>query len=80
MPHRLHVPGESSRTLRWTVHDPRSRYGQGVLVYRNTSDILDGFNFRLLRDGRGAWLETDKPDQARRAMGLPLIESLGAAT
>ena len=42
MPYTLHIPGERSRALRWTVHDSRSSYGAGVLVYRNSSDMLDG--------------------------------------
>jgi hypothetical protein len=79
MPYRLHIPGARPRALRWTVHDPRSRYGQGVLVFRNGRDILDGATFRALRDGLGAWLETDQPDRARAAMGVPSDESLGNA-
>lgn len=80
MPCILHVPGEHPRALRWTVHDPRSRYGQGVLLYRHPGDgvdILDGATFRALRDTLGARLETDNPDRARNALGLPPGESLG---
>lgn len=77
MPYRLHIPGEPPRALRWTVHDSRSRYGNGVLVYRNSSDILDGATFRALRDSLGAWLETDRPDRARPALALMEDESLG---
>lgn len=77
MPYKLHIPGEPPRALRWTVHDSRSSYGAGVLVYRNGRDVLDGATFRLLRDGRGAWLETDRPDRARSALGLMQEESLG---
>jgi hypothetical protein len=77
VPYKLHIPGEPSRALRWTVHDSRSSYGAGVLVFRNGRDLLDGLNFRHLRDTRGAWLETDRPDRARAAMGLLQDESLG---
>lgn len=77
MPYHLHIPGELPKALRWTVHDSRSSYGAGVLVYRNSHDVLDGFNFRLLRDTRGAWLETDRPDRARSALALFAGESLG---
>lgn len=77
MPYKLHIPGEPSRALRWTVHDPRSSYGNGVLIYRNSRDVLDGFHFRLLRDTRGARLETDRPDRARSALGMMQDESLG---
>lgn len=73
---RLHIPGERPRALRWTVHDPRSSYGAGVLVFRNGRELLDGATFRALRDGNGAWLETDRPDRARAALGLMQDESL----
>ena len=80
MPYILHIPGERSRALRWTVHDSRSSYGAGVLVYRNSSDMLDGGTFRDLRDTRGAWIETDRPDRVRAALALMRDESLGDAT
>ena len=78
MPYKLHIPGEPSRALRWTVHDSRSSYGNGVLVYRNGRDVLDGATFRRLRDLHGAWLETDRPDRTRSALALLDGESLGA--
>lgn len=77
MPYTLHIPGERSRALRWTVHDSRSSYGAGVLVYRHRRDLLDGATFRGLRDTRGAWIETDRPDRARSALALMQDESLG---
>lgn len=77
MPYVLHIPGKTPMSLRWTVHDGRSRYGQGVLCYRNSRDILDGATFRALRDGFGARLETGRPDRARAALGLTEDESLG---
>lgn len=70
MPYVLHIPGERPRALRWTVHDSRSSYGNGVLVYRNSRDILDGATFRDLRDRLGAWIGTDRPDRAARALAL----------
>lgn len=77
MPYVLHIPGEPSRALRWTVHDSRSSYGAGVLVFRNSRDVLDGATFRMLRDELGAWLETDRPERARSALALLQDESLG---
>lgn len=77
MPYVLHIPGEPDRALRWTTAHPASSYGGGVLLYRNGRDLLDGATFRALRDGRGAWLETDRPDRARRALALLQNESLG---
>lgn len=79
MPYKLHIPGEPSRALRWTVHDSRSSYGAGILVYRNGRDMLDGATFRQLRDMHSAWLETDRPDRARSALALLDNESLGDA-
>lgn len=77
MPYILHIPGEPSKALRWTVHDSRSSYGAGVLLFRNSKNILDGITFRVLRDTRGAWIETDKPDRVRSALSLLQDESLG---
>ena len=77
MPYTLNIPGERPRALRWTVHDSRSSYGAGVLVFRNGRDVLDGATFRALRDQRGAWIETDRPDRARSALALMDEESLG---
>jgi hypothetical protein len=51
-----------------------------VLLYRNGKDMLDGATFRALRDERGAWLETDRPDRARRALALLASEDLGRAS
>jgi hypothetical protein len=76
MSYILHIPGERARALRWTVHDPRSSWGQGVLLYRNSSDILDGATFRALRDTQGARLETDNPARARSALRLMADEPL----
>lgn len=70
MPYHLHIPGEPPQALRWTVHDPRSSYGNGVLVYRNSRDMLDGAAFRDLRDRLGAWIETDRPERVRTALSL----------
>ena len=84
MPYVLHIPGEASIPLRWTVYDSRSSYGAGVLLDRRGrpsimgSDILDGATFRALRDQRGAWIETDRPDRVRSALVLMSDESLGA--
>ncbi len=77
MAYVLHIPGSISRALRWTVNHPSSSYGNGVLVYRNTSDVLDGASFRALRDRAGGWIETDKPERVRSALSLRSDESLG---
>lgn len=79
MPYTLHIPGEPSKALRWTTSHSASSYGGGVLIYRNSRDLLDGATFRALRDGRAAWLETDRLDRARSALALMQDESLGDA-
>jgi hypothetical protein len=73
----LHIPGEPSRSLRWTTAHAASSHGSGVLLYRKWHGLLDGATFRQLRDERGAWLETDRPDRARAALALLTGESLG---
>lgn len=70
MPYRLHVPGAPPRALRWTTEHPRSSYGEGVLLYRNSSDVLDGAAFLVLRRAHGAWIETDRPERVRTALNL----------
>lgn len=80
MPYSLHIPGEPARALRWNVKHPLSSYGNGVLVYRNSNEILDGATFARLRDERGAWIETDHPERARRALAMMEGESLGVPT
>lgn len=67
---RLHVPGASARALRWTNRHPQSHDGLGVLLFRHAAAILDGAQFRALRDTTGAWIETDQPTRVRRALGL----------
>lgn len=80
MSYTLHIPGEPPKALRWTTAHPASSYGGGVLLYRNGKDMLDGATFRALRDERGARIETDRPDRARRALALLSSESLGHAS
>ena len=79
MSYILHIPGEPPRALRWTTSHPASSYGSGVLLYRNGGELLDGATFRALRDTRGAWPETDRPDRARTALALMSTEALGDA-
>ena len=59
--------------LTWTTDHPASSYGLGVMMYAN-GDILDGFNFRGLRDTLGATIETTDPEKVCRALGLPARE------
>jgi len=78
MPIRLCLPDAPPRSLRWTTHHPASRRGLGVLIYKHSSEVLDGAGFRALRDGDGAWIETDREDRVRGALGLEAEESLAA--
>ena len=77
MAYILHIPGEPPVSLRWNIKHPLSSYGSGILMRRNGAEILDGAAFRMLRDSRGAWIETDRPDRARSALRLMQDESLG---
>lgn len=67
---RLHIPGEPAKALRWTHYHPQSCDGLGVLLFRHSAIILDGAQFRALRDTAGAWIETDQPARVRRALCL----------
>lgn len=59
--------------LAWTTDHPASHYGAGVMLYRN-GHILDGGNFRILRNDFGVTIETDDPGKVCRALGLPIGE------
>jgi hypothetical protein len=76
MPYILHIPGEQPHPLRWSGKHHQSSYGSGALLYEEGGTMLDGGIFRHLRDRRGAWLETDKPDLARMALHLTEDEFL----
>lgn len=80
MPYILYVPGEAPHPLRWTDMHPEVAHGCGALVYEETGSLLSGDVFRHLRDSRGAWLETDRPDQTRWALNLTSGESLAPST
>jgi len=76
MSYILYVPGEAPHPLRWTDMHPEVAQGCGALVYEETGSLLNGEVFRNLRDSRGAWLETDRPNHARWALNLTSGESL----
>ena len=57
-------------TLSWTADHSASSYGLGVMLYDN-GGILDGFNFRELRDNFGAVIETDDRKKVCGALGVP---------
>ncbi|PJC74343.1 MAG: hypothetical protein CO012_06505 [Syntrophobacterales bacterium CG_4_8_14_3_um_filter_49_14] len=59
--------------LTWTTNHSASHYGLGVMLY-STGDILDGFNFRGLRDTLGAYIETTDPNKVCGALGIPAGE------
>ena len=59
--------------LSWATDHPASLDGAGVLVYAN-GEILDGFNFRVMRDAVGTWMKTKDPQKACKALGLPVGE------
>ena len=59
--------------LSWTTDHPASHAGAGVLVYAG-GEILDGSNFRGLRDALGSWIKTNDPKKACQALGVPVTE------
>ena len=66
--------GVRQRTrLSWTTDHPASHDETGILVYAS-GEILDGFNFRGLRDTLGSWMKTNSPEKACRALGVPVGE------
>jgi len=56
--------------LIWTTEHSQSRYGAGVLLYHN-GNLLNGFNFRGLRDRLGARILTTDSQRVCRALGVP---------
>ena len=60
----------SPEKLHWTTTHPASHYGLGVLLRGKSDAILDGMNFRALRDGFGAWIETNDPEKVLKALGI----------
>lgn len=65
----IYIPGEAPKSLRWTEQHPKSASGAGVLLYRHGAEILDGLHFMEAQE-RGGWIETDRPDRVRRALGF----------
>jgi hypothetical protein len=61
----------SPERLRWTDQHSASSYGDGVLLRGKSSDVLDGDQFRALREAFGAWIETDSKERVARALGVP---------
>ncbi|MDD1750980.1 MAG: hypothetical protein LUO89_14030 [Methanothrix sp.] len=60
--------------MTWTADHPSSHYGRGGLVDTN-GEILDGFNFRRLRDVLGAIIETKDPLKVCQVLGVPAGET-----
>lgn len=67
----LQVPGEAApRALNWTNRHPNQASRAGVVLWRHSSVVLSGAEFRALRDGQGAWIESTHPGRVRAALGL----------
>ena len=65
--------GVRQRTrLSWTTDHPTSDDETGVLVYAS-GEILNGTNFRGLRDTLGSWMKAHSPEKACRALGVPVV-------
>lgn len=66
---RLLTPGEAPRALTWTNRHPNQASRAGVVLYRHSSVVLSGGEFRALRE-MGAVIETTHPARVRAALGL----------
>jgi hypothetical protein len=64
----------SPERLRWTDQHSASSCSNGVLLRAKSSDVLDGFQFRALRNAFGAWIETDNKERVARALGVPCLD------
>ena len=63
-------PGEAPRALTWTNRHPNQASRAGVVLFRHSSEVLSGPEFRALRDGQGAWIESTHPARVRGALGM----------
>jgi len=63
-------PGEAPRALTWTNRHPNQASRAGVVLFRHSSEVLSGPEFRALRDGQGAWIESTHPGRVRAALGM----------
>ena len=70
MKSRLHIPGAEARALVWTNRHPNQATPAGLVLYRHSDTVLSGTDFRALRDGQGAWIESTHPFRIIRALGL----------
>jgi hypothetical protein len=70
----LMIPGRKAIKLKWTTEHPASHYRLGVMLYPD-EEMLDGFNFRMMRDGQGAKIVTTDPEKVCRALGIPTGEA-----
>ena len=65
---RAHVRLRSRLT--WPTSQSKDEHGLGVIIDHRWS-VLDGYNFRILRDGLGAKILTMHPDRVCRALDVP---------
>ena len=74
----LHIPEKAAEKagmpvkviLEWTTEHAASSYNLGVLLIGKKGVLFDGFLFRYFRDKMGAYIETDRPNKVRAALGL----------
>lgn len=62
-------PGEAPRALTWTNRHPNQASRAGVVLFRHSSEVLSGPEFRALREA-GAWIESTHPARVRGALGM----------
>jgi hypothetical protein len=59
--------------LTWATKNSDGEYGMGVIVHHGRR-LLDGYNFRILREILGARILTTDPAKVREVLGLPESE------
>lgn len=77
---RLLLPDGTERALTWTNRHPKQASQAGLVLFRHSSEILDGPALRQLV-AQGARLESTHPDRIRAALrfdpGEPGIYLMG---
>lgn len=68
------VANERIRLLKSISSHPDSHYNMGVLLFADTNELLDGFNFRYLHTSKSAVIKTDDIEKICGALGVPINE------
>jgi len=66
---RLILPDGSERALNWTNRHPNQASRAGLVLFRHSSEVLDGTMARRLV-AQGARIESTHPERVRAALGF----------